>query len=196
MIVLRHTAVSKEFTRGTVGKNTRASPSAQLNQYADNIYVLSDHTMVFSLVAQLRIAVSQCSRVLCCHSLCFISYPAPPPGPTRPPNDGNTGSWQAHEQIQHLRVVRCTHSSHGIPARYREEARSAATSVVAGRDIVEDAWMSIEGRVDEADGLFARSQALLIDAVQDRCEQSYRSPDEWWYLQSRWSWIPRFFRHW
>lgn len=79
-------------------------------------------------------------------------------------------SWQAQKQIQHLRVVRRAKTRDRVPPLDGGEAVGAAARVAAVLDVVQYRGVLVQDGVDEADGLLAGVEALLIDAGDDRGE--------------------------
>lgn len=76
-------------------------------------------------------------------------------------------SRHAHKEVEHGRVVGSTQASNGIPSLAGIEARGTASGVVADSDIVKNSRVGVQRGVDEADGALARSDTLLVDAIED-----------------------------
>jgi hypothetical protein len=74
---------------------------------------------------------------------------------------------QPQPQLQHLRIIRRPQPRNRIPARRRRKARRATTLIAAFRDIVQNARVRIENRVDEADATLAGVVAGLVDQGED-----------------------------
>lgn len=75
-------------------------------------------------------------------------------------------SRQTQEIRQHLRILRRPEPSHRVPAFGRIEALRTTANIVASHDIREEAWISVDGRVEEPDGSLADGETLLDNLLR------------------------------
>lgn len=89
-------------------------------------------------------------------------------------SSSNTAYTPVSRQRQELgnqpREIRCPQTSHGIPSRGGREPGGAAAGIAAAGDIVQQAWVGVEGGVDEPDTAFTQVESGFVDQRQERAD--------------------------